>query len=680
MENSNKTSLLEELKGLLQKDERFTAEGQLLKNIIVEHALKLDKDLVKRLLSNKRLKEHFFCDIDGTLVFDKDKFISFVDNKQFLPDSYTAFKNKIGLTLDGKDDYLKERKDVTLVWPYKDCVLEGGQTKEDQKRDEIFWNETLAPDEIDRLFEPKVLMNFKRFDKDGEHKVSEIKDTDNLIIKGNNLLALHSLKKRFAGKVKLIYIDPPYNIGGDSFQYNDSFKHSSWLSFMKNRLMIAKELLSANGAIFVQIDHHEVAYLNVLLDEIFGTENKVQIIAVKVSAASGFKAVNPGPIDVTEYILFYAKNKNQFPFRLSYAEADYHPNYNLYLERDPNDKENTDKWKFVPLKKKVLESNGYASEKEAKEELKNNYNNIIKNMIADFAYGNAEDVVSIRDFHKPSQKVKELQEKSKNNKDKIFSIKKQDGTFSYVYRGGAVAFYSSKIKNIDGQPKVTELLSNFWTHISWAGIAREGDVRLKNGKKPEKLIKQILEIGTNENDLVMDFHLGSGTTAAVAHKMGRQYIGIEQLDYGKNDSVVRLKNVIGKTIKKRDKLVSELEYDTSGISRAVNWQGGGDFVYCELLKWNEAYIDKIQRAKAKADLAKIWAVMKETAHISYKLDLKEFDKNAKEFEQLKFEDQRRFLLEVLDKNQLYVNYCEIDDTDYNVSEEDKKLNRLFYGG
>jgi adenine-specific DNA-methyltransferase len=126
MAEASKTSLLEELKGLLQKDDRFTAEGQLLKNVIIENALKLDKDLIKLLLSNNRFKEHFFADIDGTLVFDKDKFISFVDNKQFLPDSYTAFKNKIGLTLDGKDDYLNERKDVVLVWPYKDCVLEGG--------------------------------------------------------------------------------------------------------------------------------------------------------------------------------------------------------------------------------------------------------------------------------------------------------------------------------------------------------------------------------------------------------------------------------------------------------------------------------------------------------------------------------------------------------------------------
>ena len=212
----------------------------------------------------------------------------------------------------------------------------------------------------------------------------------------------------------------------------------------------------------------------------------------------------------------------------------------------------------------------------------------------------------------------------------------------------------------------TTLLTNIWTDISWEGIAKEGGVKLKQGKKPEKLMRRIIEMSTNKGEMVLDFNVGSGTTAAVAHKMGRQYIGIEQLDYGENDSGVRLNNVING--------------DKSGISKSVNWKGGGDFVYCELMKWNESQIDKVQKAKTKADLDKIWQQMREKAHLSYKIDMKEFDKKAAEFEQLKFEDQLKFLLEVLDKNQLYVNYCEIDDTDYKVGSEDKILNRLFYGG
>lgn len=658
-------NLLDNLKNLLKKDERLVSEGELLKNKIIELALKIDKDLIELLLSDKQMREVFFTEVGKATIFDKDKFIKFVSNKQFLPDSYTAFKNKIGL-IDEKDEFISEKKDVVLSWPYKDCVLEGGMTKEDQKRDEIFWNETLAPDEISRLLDPKVFTNAKRIDKKGKHKLDNFKTDekgdikDNLIIKGNNLLALHSLKKRFAGKVKLIYIDPPYNIGGD-FLYNDSFNHSTWLTFMRNRLRIAHELLAPDGAIFVQIDHHEIAYLNVLMDEIFKPENKVQIISVKVSAASGFKAVNPGPIDVTEFILFYAKNKRNFVFQKNYIETGYHKNYNLYLEN----KGKIENWKLITLKDRVLQENGYKSEKEFKEKYKNVSDLVLFRLMADFAFSHSENVVSIRDLHKPSEKIKELQNQSRKERNKIFPYKKQDGSYAYLINGGVLAFYSSKIKEIDGELKVVELLTNYWNHISWAGIAREGGVKLKNGKKPEKLIRQIFEVvGVKENDIVLDFFLGSGTTCAVAHKLNIQYIGIEQLDYKDNDTEIRLKNVING--------------DQTGISKSVGWKGGGDFVYMELAKWNENFVEKIQKAKTKEELKKLWEAMKEKAFLSYKVDIKTIDKNVKDFEDLSIEDQKRFLLECLDKNHLYVNYSEIDDEEYGVSEGDKKINKEFY--
>jgi len=214
-------NLLDDLKELFQRDDRLMVEGSLLKSRIIELALKLDGDLIKLLLSHPRLRQHFFVEVAGVVVFDKEKFLQFVSNKAFLPDSYTAFSNKIGLTDDNGRTYLSRHRDVVLAWPYKDCVLEGGQTKEDAKRDEVFWNMTLAPDDIDRLLDPKVLTNFRRIDADGERPATEIADSDNLIIKGNNLLALHSLLPRFRGQVKLIYIDPPYNTGSDSFGYND---------------------------------------------------------------------------------------------------------------------------------------------------------------------------------------------------------------------------------------------------------------------------------------------------------------------------------------------------------------------------------------------------------------------------------------------------------------------------
>lgn len=657
-------NLLDNLKNLLKKDERLVSEGELLKNKIIELAIKIDKDLIKLLLADKQMKEVFFTEAGKATIFNKDKFVKFVSNKQFLPDSYTAFKNKIGLTED--DEFIKEKKEVVLSWPYKDCVLEGGMTKEDQKRDEIFWNETLAPDEISRLLDPKVFTKAKKIDKKGEHKFDKFKTDDNgdikdnLVIKGNNLLALHSLKKRFAGKVKLIYIDPPYNIGGD-FQYNDSFNHSTWLTFMKNRLQVAHELLAPDGSIFVQIDHHEVAYLNALMDEIFKPENKVQIIAVKVSAASGFKAVNPGPIDVTEFILFYTKNKSNFVFQKNYIETGYHKNYNLYLENKGEIKN----WKLTPLKDKVLQENGYKNEKELKEKYKDASDLVLLRLMSDFAFSHPDNVVSIRDLHKPSEKVRELQEKSRKERDKIIPYKKQDGTYTYLINGGALAFYSNKIKEIDGELKVVELLTNYWDHISWAGIAREGGVKLKNGKKPEKLIKQIFEVaGISKGDIVLDFFLGSGTTCAVAHKLNIQYVGIEQLYYEDNDTVVRLQNVING--------------DQTGISKSVDWKGGGDFVYMELAKWNENFADEIKKAKTGKELQKLWEAMKEKARLSYKVDIAAFDKNAKDFAELSLENQKKFLLEALDKNHLYINYSEIDDEEYGVSAGDKKLNKEYY--
>ena len=653
-------SLYHELEALLRKDSKYCMDDSvLIKNKIVEDALNLRPELIKYLLAHEGLKKNFFCEVEGTLVFDKVKFQQFVMNKSFLPDSYTAFKNKIGLTTDD-GRFISESREVVLSWPYKDCVLEGGQTKEDAKRNEVFWSETLAPNEINRLTEPKALSGFKRYDTDGVHEVSYLESSDNLIIKGNNLLVLHSLKAKFTNKVKLIYIDPPYNTGDDEFGYNDSFNHSTWLTFMKNRLEAAKELLREDGAIFIHIDLHEIAYISVLADSIFGIDNRVQIISVKTATPAGFKTVNPGPIDVTEYILFYTKNKSAFNFKKGYVPVGYNINYNLYLV-NPNDK--AEEWKFVPIKDALLNHMGFASEKEAKTKYGTLWKSILKELIQQFAFENAKQIVSVRDPHKPTDTVKELMAKSRET-DKVISMERENSETSYFYKGGALAFYSNKLRKIDGELTVTELLTDFWSHISWAGIANEGGVKLKNGKKPEKLLKQIIELTTEKNDIVLDFFLGCGTTAAVAHKMNRQYIGVEQLDYGKNDSVVRLNNVI--------------KGDATGISKALNWQGGGSFVYCELAKANQQFIEEIAPAKSHETLLDIWQRMNETGYLNYKISISTIDENANSFDALSLENQKRFLVECLDKNLLYIPVSEVDSNEYSLSEDDKRLTKEFY--
>lgn len=656
-------NILNELTQCLQQDKRLVIDGKLVKNKIVELALALDESLIKLLLKNASIRKHFFREVEGVLVFDKVEFQKFVSNKQFLPDSYTSFKNKIGLTANG--EYLTEAKEVVLVWPYKDCVLEGGQTKEDQKRKEIFWNTTLAPDEIDRLLSPKVLTNFKRYDSNGGHKASTITTEDNFILKGNNLLVIESLKKVFSGQVKLIYIDPPYNTGSDSFQYNDNFTNSTWLTFLKNRLHVAKELMKDSGIIIIQINDHNQGYLKCLMDEIFGRENFINLISIKTKSPSGFKTVNLGLFETAEYLLMYGKNKSLFKYIPQYEFSGYDENYSGFVK---NIKDTPDAWQIDDLRKILCREEGIDPDKVSRpyNKLKEKIGDMFyTNRLSKLALENAESVFRLTAIGDDAGKeTLEAKKQSIDNPEHVIEVKRKGLETRYILNGQEMAFYSKKIREIDGKRVPTTMLTNIWTDISWEGIASEGGVKLKKGKKPEKLLRRIIEMSTEKGDLVLDFYVGSGTTTAVAHKLNRRYIGVEQLDYGDNDVVSRMVNVING--------------DTTGISKFSEWKGGGSFVYAELKKSNAEFCGKIETAKNTKELEKIWEQMQKTGFLSYRIDPKTINKNKSEFGQLTLDEQKQFLIELLDKNQLYVNYSEIDDKDFNLSEDDKKLNRQFY--
>ncbi|WP_370868636.1 site-specific DNA-methyltransferase [Methylotenera sp.] len=453
----------------------------------------------------------------------------------------------------------------------------------------------------------------------------------------------------YTGQVKLIYIDPPYNTDGDSFLYNDSFNHSTWLTFMRNRLSAAKQLLSKNGVIFVHCDYIEFGYIKVLMDEIFGVDRALPHITVKTSTPAGFKVVNPGLVNVAEHILIYCMGDKKSAIKNSYVKAGYQSDYKYVIN---NPSEPVSEWTYKNIQNLVAEENPNI-QKES-----------LQPLIEQFALNNSHRVFATYGPHKPSERMKVGIQLSVESPSKIIAIERDDDGYHYLLNGRLVAFYESKLKVVDGVRCPTQRLTDFWSDLSWDSIANEGGVTLKNGKKPERLLKRIIEIASEPNDLVLDFHLGSGTTCAVSHKMGRRYIGIEQLDYGDNDSVVRLKNVING--------------DTTGISKNVKWKGGGSFVYCEIAKTNQTFIDQIQEAKSSEELLGIWQAMQERAFLSYQLDVKTFNENASDFNQLDFADQQRFLMDVLDKNMLYVPLSEMDDAIYAVSESDKALNKQFF--
>ena len=339
-------ALKSKVEKLLSEIPDFTDENKNLKiNVIKDYADNGNVKLLEPLLKNPQTKKAFFLPVLDSFVFNTAKFKEFLEYSSAC-NSYSKYLGKkIGLYMG--DSSLLDRNEVVLNFPFKDCVLEGGQRKEDgldtyyeynekkgeyeekqSKCREVFYNEVLAQDEIDSLFSPKAFCNAKRYEKSSHSELvsestctklnrdaelnkkrglAEDTITDNLIIKGNNLLALHSLKKEFAGKVKLIYIDPPYNTGSDTFSYNDSFNRSSWLTFMKNRLEVARELLSPDGAIYVQLDYHQVHYAKILLDNIFGENNFQREIIWRIGWLSGYKTIDNNWIRNHDTILFYLK-------------------------------------------------------------------------------------------------------------------------------------------------------------------------------------------------------------------------------------------------------------------------------------------------------------------------------------------------------------------------------------
>lgn len=651
---------------VLRMDSRFcTEDGHLLKNNVIEAALALDPKLLHYLLADEKLKKQFFSEVDGLLVFDKVKFQRFVMNKQFLPDSYTAFKNKVGLTNEN-GEFLSESREVVLSWPYKDCMLEGGQTKEDAKRQEIFWNETLAPDEINRLTEPKALCHFRRYDSKGEHEATELLPDDNLIIKGNNLLALYSLRERFRNSVKLIYIDPPYNTGNDSFGYNDSFNHSTWLTFMKNRLEVAKDLLRNDGVLFIHIDDIEEAYLKVLADEVFGRNNFVNIIAVRSSTPSGTKTAHKEKtiIKQKDLILVYKKSEN-ITLNPQYTKRkNWDGHYSLILNRH-----NDGTYSFTRLVEKLQEL-GILKEGQKLDDI-----DIDNKQFKEFYLSHINDICRLQ-----SHKNKEIEKASRALVDKVYEDIKDGQIVGLYYNGQVITPLAQGIKRVYSNQKFVDdlgmLLCDFWDDIDFQNTQNEGGISFPTAKKPEMLLYRLIDMCTTQREIVMDFFVGSGTTAAVAHKMNRQYIGIEQMDYGENDSVQRLINVI--------------KGEQSGISKGIQWNPqnpgllDGDkyahnsFVYCELAQANQQLVDEIMAATEPFKLQEMWERLQEKGFLSYKVSPKMFDEGAETFKDLSVDDQKRFLIECLDKNMLYIPFADIDDTNFALTENDKLLTRQFY--
>ncbi|MCQ2952010.1 site-specific DNA-methyltransferase [Helicobacter pylori] len=551
------------------------------KERLVTLILTADEKLLIFMLEHENANDYknaFFKIIANTLVFNEKALLECLEIKE-LEKSFTRFKNKIGLFSQGRP--IKSSELVVLNFPFKDNVLLGSAKDNSTKSNELFYHEILHKKEIDTLLNKKALCHFEMH---GEGDLeSALKDENtNYLIKGNNLIALHSLKKKFAKQVKCIYIDPPYNTGNDSFNYNDNFNHSSWLVFMKNRLEAAREFLSDDGSIYINLDYNEVHYCKVLMDEIFKRENFRSEIIWRMGFLSGYKTAAKKYIRNHDTILFYSKSDN-YLFNKTYIE-------------------NKD---FLQLL------------------TKNEVQNAFKKF--SFPQEKVDDFLTFINHENRGEKYPLEDTWNSNKWDKLNSIA-----------------IDSSVSRVDETIVIDD--ENF------------------KGQKPESLIQRILEVSTNENDLVLDFFAGSGTTCAVAHKMKRRYIGIEQMDYIETITKERLKKVI--------------EGEQGGISKKCGFKGGGSFVYAELKEVNLEIKKQITNANSASECLKIFNDLSE--RFLKRADCKMDEIDSEEFQKLDLNEQKRKYCASLDSNEDYLNLGDIDEDAWEIDEITKKYNEIFY--
>ncbi|WQX63569.1 site-specific DNA-methyltransferase [Helicobacter pylori] len=603
----------------------FTKER--LVTLILQH----DEKLLIFMLEHENANDYknaFFKMIANSLVFNEKALLECLEIKE-LEKSFTRFKNKIGLFSQG--DFLKSSGSVVLHFPFKDNVLLGNAKDNNTKSNELFYHEILHKNEIDTLLSPKVLCRFEMHGQGDLENALKDKNT-NYLIKGNNLIALHSLKKKFAKQVKCIYIDPPYNTGNDSFNYNDNFNHSSWLVFMKNRLEAAREFLSDDGVIFVQCDDNEQAYLKVLMDEIFGRENFIACFVWEKTSNSLSRIRIK-----TEYILCYEKTKFGLIFNGDMAEE----GQDFPILNEVNVKRTL---QFPP---------------------NSIYFKTFKGVIKPTKFNKMELIDDLRIVNKTNSNMVRINAKFKWTQDKLddeikegttFVIKSDEFSMRYIRKGDREVKASNVFNaecgvttNIKATSEIKVLFAN-------------SNTDLFSTPKPEALISRILEISTQENDLVLDFFAGSGTTCAVAHKMKRRYIGIEQMDYIETITKERLKKVI--------------EGEQGGISKKCDFKGGGSFVYAELKEVNLEIKKQILNANSASECLKIFNALNE--RFLKRTDCKIDEIHSEEFHNLDLNEQKRKCCASLDSNEDYLNLGDIDEDAWGIDKITKKYNEIFY--
>jgi adenine-specific DNA-methyltransferase len=623
------------LSHILKQEPVFLTKAKPNVEELIAAAGRLDQRLLSLLRSNEKSRHFFFVQVEDVAIFDHTKF------ERYIVENFSRSKNQ-----------RNQKSKVKLDWPERNLMLIGGQSKDDQGEEEIFLDPVLDKHKLNQLFGEKVFSDFIRYTSHGTEPVSKITNRDNIIIKADNLLALHALRKKMSNKIKLIYIDPPYNTVTDGFKYKDNFSQSTWLTFIKNRIEVAKELLSDSGFLFFHISFHQYAHSKVLLDEIFDN-NYICTFNIMVRHPDRILKGDKDFHDVIEYLLVYTKNKVTTKIAKRIQDTD------------------IDKYIYEVVEKnegKLIEINGQSIQYFTTDDYEVNRSVATKEKL---------QKISIRGSLKEGNSSGRFYEKHlapirhKFPPNTIFKIPNMgndmyDHRYFYTPEQGKVngGYYQGVPINLKSTKEIP--YPNFMDYVTaFNNVGYEGSVEFRNGKKPESLLLKVFELAAvKPGDIVMDFFLGSGTTAAVAHKLGIQYIGVEQMDYGANDSIHRLQAVISG--------------EQKGISTEVNWQGGGNFLTCKPMIINDLLTKQVNTIVNAAKLLELVTTLSTYEIIPSSWIEKHISIELNPSEKFNIEEIKDKIFGYLKEKNIFINHTDLQHLDIKIDAQILKLSQQLY--
>lgn len=617
--------------------------------------------LISILLKNEKLRKIFFKTVviddsnnanEKALIFNKESFLRFLNLEDYLNDDLTTYRNKIFISNSRGKGVLDDDR-MMLNYPYKDCLYDNERQK--------FYNEFIHSNEISNIKSPKIFDDVNFVGDGGFDKGFDNISHENLLIQGSELLSLYSIQEKYNKKVKLVFLNPP-RMNDNSFDGLRFFKTSSWLSYMKDRLGAVRGLMKKDGIIAIYTNDAEYPYLKLLMDEIYGKDSFINTITVQSSMPCGFKTSSKDKtVITTKNILLLYKARSDVTIKINpqhIARNEWTSAYIYFLDKE--------KGIVSDFKQKVCELGFYDESVPAS---KYSFSN---KEFKQFCIDNKDVIFQVSNEIPDDIKLESLK---KENENCIIEYRDGRNKMQYGCNGKLLIPLANSLNNVytkqGSDLTLTTLLCDIWNDIEFTNLRSEGGVKTKEAKLPEMLLRRLIDMTTELDDLVLDIFAKYGTGIAAAHKMVRRWLGL----VSDKDNFELIKSRLSGVVNGTDK---------SGATKACNWQDGGSYISCELKELNQFFISEIEKCNSVKKLSASCEKILKEARLRHDINFAELRETLKVLlenlsgKKLNFEDGKSLVLSLLDKNSLYVSLEDFEEFEYDMSDMDVEFNRKFY--